>query len=97
MLKPTGEIEATSASPRHQRLAHGARHDLVIDASDSVERWQELIDTLEQLARQGETIDCSWRNPEINHSSIPLRATIRGNRGTLAALPCGGGDAEEGA
>jgi hypothetical protein len=97
MTWPADETERTSEGPGQRRLAREARYSLVVDASDSAERWQELIDTIEQLARQGETIDCSWRNPKLHHSSIPLRATIPGDRVPLASWPCGGEDAEEGA
>lgn len=69
---PEAKRGASTITPR--RLPSGVRRQLIIDASDSPERWEELLRTIEDLARLGETIDCSRPPMECQYSSTPLRS-----------------------
>jgi hypothetical protein len=74
MTPPIRERKRLASAPSVRRIPATRRKQLVIDASDSDERWRELLRTIEDLARLGETIDCSLPPLECQYSSTPLRA-----------------------
>jgi hypothetical protein len=73
-IRDTKRYRPSTPTPR--RLTLSGRKQLVIETSDSKERWRELLRTIEDLARLGETIDCSLPPLECQYSSTPLRGSL---------------------
>lgn len=73
MTRPIHATKRRPFVPPPRRLPSGGRKQLVIEASAPMERWDELFQAIEDLARLGETIDCSLPPLECQYSSTPLR------------------------